>query len=297
MKNNIFIFVILILFFAVSPILIFSQDSNQVAGGEKFDPTLEFLYLKNSDESISLICNLGLSQNREIKAIKNAIINFSAGPDFQIDLGSAVTNKKGKAICIIPKGFKIPVNADRKFSFKAAYSGNDSLNSAEEQTQAKDLILEMKLEEQDSIRNVIITAYELTEKGIKIPLRNEAINVYIPRMFSLLKIAEAKLDSFGTATVVFPLNIPGDSVGNLKIIAKLEDHSEYGNVEKYEVKKWGTPASKRYLLIHRALWTAVAPVWMIVTLTIMLVGVWAHYLFVILRLILISRAGKVKEDY
>jgi hypothetical protein len=297
MKKYILSFIIFILLLSVNLFSVFSQDSSQVAVGEKSDPTLEFQYLKNNDGSISLICNLGLSKNREIKAITNAVINFYAGTDFQTDLGSAVTSKKGKAVCVIPKGFKIPFNADGKVSYKAEFAGNDTMNSAEEQTQIKDLTLEMKLEEHDSVRNVVITAYEITAKSIKMPLRNEVINVYVPRMFSMLKIAEAKLDSFGNATVVFPHNIPGDSIGNLKIIVKLEEHSEYGNVEKYEVKKWGTPATKRYLLIHRALWTAVAPVWMIISLTIMLVGVWAHYLYVIFRLILISREGKKQEEY
>lgn len=100
----------------------------------------------------------------------------------------------------------------------------------------------------DSVNKLTVSAYTLTENGNKEPLRDEVVSFYIPRMFSMLKI-----------------------------IARLEDHSDFGNVEKYEIRNRGKKADK-LSFIHRALWTAVAPIWMIITLTIMLTGVWAYYL-------------------
>jgi hypothetical protein len=272
-------------------------QSKEKAVKEKADPTLDFIYLKNSDESKSLICNLGVSINREVLPIKRSVIKFYAGENAETELGAAITNKDGKAVCTIPKNFKLPVNKEGKYFFKAVYDGNDTLNASEGEVQVKDLVIELNFNDKDSIKTIAITAYEPISDGKNQPLSNEVVKVYVPRMFSMLTIAEPKLDSFGTATVEFPSDIPGDSAGNVKIIVKLEEHSDYGNVEKYEVKKWGQLATKSYLLVHRALWTAVAPLWMIITLTIMLVGVWAHYLYVILRLYMISKAGKEPKNY
>lgn len=58
------------------------------------DPAIEFIYQKNNNESISLACNLGISINREIRPLKNSVIHFYTGNDFEISLGCAVTNKK-----------------------------------------------------------------------------------------------------------------------------------------------------------------------------------------------------------
>jgi len=49
--------------------------------------------------------------------------------------------------------------------------------------------------------------------------------------------------------------------------------------------------------IARELWTPIAPVWMIVTLIIMLAGVWGHYIFAVIQLIIIKHQSKQKKDY
>ncbi len=51
-------------------------------------------------------------------------------------------------------------------------------------------------------------------------------------MFSLLPIGEATLDEYGTASLEFPSDLPGDREGNLTIIARFEENPAFGNVEK-----------------------------------------------------------------
>jgi hypothetical protein len=83
--------------------------------------------------------------------------------------------------------------------------------------------------------------------------------------------------------------------GNLTIISKFEEHPVYGNVEVKAIKKWGVPASNSVPVAHRALWTKTAPRWMIITLSILLTGVWGHYLFAIISLIRIKRESKKQK--
>jgi hypothetical protein len=50
---------------------------------------------------------------------------------------------------------------------------------------------------------------------------------------------------------------------------------------------------------HRALWTKIAPRWMIYSLSVLLAGVWGHYLFAVISLIRIKidARRKAKEEY
>ena len=123
--------------------------------------------------------------------------------------------------------------------------------------------------------------------------------IYVPRMFSLLPVGEAYLDDNGDASVEFPSDLPGDKEGNLEIIAKFEDHPDYGTVEKSANEPWGVPTFYTAPPLHRALWTHMPPTWMIVTLLILLTGVWTHYMYAIISLYLIRRDARkqAKEEY
>ena len=79
------------------------------------------------------------------------------------------------------------------------------------------------------------------KKEKKFRFQVKPLLIYVPRMFSLLPIGEAKLDDSGTASVEFPASLPGDKEGNITIIARFEEHPEFGNVEKKSTLEWGSP--------------------------------------------------------
>ena len=89
-----------------------------------------------------------------------------------------------------------------------------------------------------------------------------------------------KIDSIEPRTVEFPDDLPGDSIGMVTIVAMFQDHGEYGNVEMRQTIQWGIPSDHSLPESHRALWTQFAPSWMVITLSILLAGVWSHYFFV-----------------
>ena len=112
-------------------------------------------------------------------------------------------------------------------------------------------------------------------------------------MFNLLKIGETDLDEAGTGKVEYPGKLVGDSLGNIIILARIEENDMFGNVQGQSSISWGIP--KQYYLAEkpsRELWTPIAPIWMIVTLIIMLTGVWAHYIYAVVQLIKIKQISK-----
>ena len=96
-----------------------------------------------------------------------------------------------------------------------------------------------------------------------------------------------------TGYIDFPPSLIGDSLGNILVIARPEDHYDYGNVEVSAEINWAIP--KKLLSAEgpvRKLWTPIAPLWMIITLIIMLSGVWGHYIYAIIQLVKIKRSKK-----
>ena len=162
----------------------------------------------------------------------------------------------------------------------------------------KEVVLQMALTEADSIKTVTVTAHTF-ENGQEVPVTGETVSVFVPRMFSNFIIGELSLDDAGTASIEFPSDLPGGKDGNLTIVAAFIDNATYGNVEKREIIHWGIPTD--YLpASHRALWTQRAPRWMIYTLSVLLAGVWGHYIFAVISLIRIkinANRMKAKADY
>ncbi len=192
------------------------------------------------------------------------------------------------------KEISLPLNEEGLWAFSSEFKGNDTIEAGNSELTIKDVKLEVTLQEVDTIRSISLKAFT-SENRKDIPVSGEVVMVYVPRMFSLLPVGEASLDENGTASLEFPSDLPGDSEGNLTIISKFEEHPVFGNVEVKAEKKWGVPAANSAPIAHRALWTKTAPRWMIITLSILLTGVWGHYLFAIISLIRIKRESKKQK--
>lgn len=270
--------------------LLFPNLKAQDAEEEMIDPYMEFSYWKNTDDQKVLRTKMSYFTDIFQLPLEGLTISYTAGEEEPFNLGSAVTNSKGIAEFIINEGTDIPLNADGQMYFSAEFEGNDRVYDIMEEVWVQNVDLEMILEQTEGKRMVHLTATTEVE-GETVPVSDEDIYVYIPRMFSDLQVGEGYFVD-GSAEVEFPSDIPGDSLGYLTIIARFNDHYLFGNVEKKEKTAWGIPSYHEGPGEFRALWTQMAPKWMIVTLTILLMGVWGHYIFTIVSIIRINKNGK-----
>jgi len=266
----------------------YSQD-------KAISPSLQLQYFKNNENQRSLKANLFYTIKRVDKPLAGMEISFYGDLDKKVLLGSVQTNEKGIAIFQISDDAKLPVDSENSWNFFSEYLGNDSIDMASSELPIKDVNLDMELTLVDSVKTVNINA-NTVEKGKVIPVEGETVNLFVARMFSLLPAGEETLDENGSTSVEFPTDIPGDKEGFLTVIAKFNDHPTFGNVEKKSTVQWGVPAVHQAHLTHRALWTKGAPTWMIVALSIMLAGVWGHYLYAVISLIWIKRSAKRDEE-
>jgi len=287
MKNGSSIFYTALLFLLLVSYPILSQEENVIS------PYIQLQYFKNTDESRFLKTTLTYSLNRMEIPIPGMEISFFSEADGKELLGTVFTDYKGVASLELTKNIRLPINEDGLWEFSTEFNGNDTIEAANSELSIKDVRLEMSLQEVDSIKTISLKAVT-PQNTSDIPVSEEVVMIYVPRMFSLLPVGEAALDEGGTASLEFPSDLPGDSEGNLTIITKFEEHPDFGNVEKKVEIKWGVPSANQAPVAHRALWTKTAPRWMIITLSVLLAGVWGHYLFAIISLILIKRESKKK---
>ncbi len=291
MKKNISNTTVLLSILFLFSVQAFPQDKTMIS------PSLQLQYFKNTDDHSVLQTVLTYSKNRMEIPLAGMEISFYKGTKKEL-LGSVTTDNKGIARFALGSDLKLPLENNGAWTFSSEYKGNDTITTGNADINIKDVRLEMTLSLADSIKTISVAAF-VNEKGKDTPVSGEVVKIYVPRMFSLLPVGEVTLDEKGTGSIEFPADLPGDKDGNLTIISKFEENEKFGNVEKDSQIKWGTPTVYTESSAHRALWTKTPPRWMIITLSILLVGVWGHYLFAIISLLRIKIDARrlAKKEY
>jgi hypothetical protein len=266
---------------------------------------MSLAYYNDVSKARSLIATLYYIENRVRIPVTNEMVIFYLGDlsdDIVID--SILTDDKGKARLKFEEDNRFPVNEERIFYISASYKGNKSFTSVKSDMAIKDVIMELFLSEIAGAKTIAVRAFEMGNGSELVPVDDAEVNFYVPRLFSDQLIGEGEI-SEGNGGIEFPDNIAGDTIGNISIIARIEDHDEYGNVERQlNDFRWGNTQpieeDKSLMTIEitiptRALWHTNAPLWMIITLIILLTGVWSHYFYVIYQLTKLKKLSKNKK--
>lgn len=276
---------ILVLIFPVSHL------SATAVQESKISPYMLLTYLKDNDSrQILHVTMTNITQTGEVP-LPGLSIRFYNNETL---LGEAITDARGNASCTIESSLELFRSEDGSWPFSAIFEGDSLTEETSGELSINDVDIEMQISEEEGERIVTLHATTPTADG-RAPVAGEEIGVYVPRMFSLLPVSVGMLDENGIFRVKFPADIPGDSTGNLTVIGRFNDHYSYGNVEKREEVRWGTAAEKS-VTAYRSLWSTLAPKWMIITLAIMLLGVWGHYAYVVIGLFRIRKEGLKKSE-
>jgi hypothetical protein len=270
----------------------FSQDKK--GSLSQINTRITMSYLNTSNDSVVLTANLYVSRDEGPFALQNATIELSAtdGKESKL-LGKIKTDEQGNAVFKIHINSGVPADKEGKTVYSVKFDGTKNYLPSSESITTKPAKIMVTFSKEDSLKYIKVSAKQVESNGAIKPVTKEKVIVYIPRLFSLLKIGEIDLDENGEGRVVCPEKFVGDSLGNIMFIARIEESDTYGNVQGQSSITWGIP--KQYYLAEkptRELWTPVAPIWMIVTLIIMLTGVWAHYLYAVGQLIKIKFTRK-----
>ena len=286
-----FIWMVTILMILAPPLS--AQEDNEPEEVSSVGTYLNFSALYLSNDSVELSAKLAIRRGRTFIELQNAPVTFSvlSGTD-QVDLGETVTDSTGFARLTVPLTPPLPTNDEGIVTYLANFSGTDKYDASSEEFMSKPASLKVTFYQEDSVKYIRVTGTQ----GEGDPIAEESVYLFVPSLFTLLPIGEIWLDEEGSGYVEFPLTIIGDSTGEILIIAQINEHDIFGFVEGEAQSSWAFP--KHFLAQDkptRKLWTPVAPFWMIITLLIMLVGVWGHYVYAIIELVKIKRAAKEHE--
>ena len=242
----------------------------------------------NVNGTRSLTATLKAKQEGRFLPWENGEVHFFfQGKEAKRELGVVESNEKGKAVIDLPED--IFTTGPESYLFSAAFNGKDSLAASGSEVTVKDTKFVISCVEQDSLRVINVKASEPGKDGAAVPVSGLEIQFYVPRTFSLLKVGSATLAD-GAASFEFPAGLPGDSLGFLTVMAKIEDNETYGNLEASDHVRWGKPVLPEKV-VQRGLGDTNAPLWMVYTLIVLLSLVWIHYLVVIGTIIRIRILG------
>ena len=155
--------------------------------------------------------------------------------------------------------------------------------------------VDMKLEEEDTLRMVKITVSQPDEAGQLVPMPDVDVTVYVKRLFGNLPIGDAETtDADGNISVEFPKEIQGDESGTITVVAKIAENESLGNVEVSQAAAWGIPSKVDDFYLQRELWSARAnsPLILIFVVNAVLIGIWGVIAFIFLEIYRINRLGK-----
>jgi len=263
-------------------------------GQESYDTYMELTTLKYSDGVRDLNALITADTDEGEVMLSEAEVAFYTVSDTgNILLGNAKTTKDGRAILKLEKGINFPKDEEAYISLLAIFEGNDQYGYSEAELTIKDARIELGFSIEDDVKMIDYSGYVIGIDGEEIPLADDDIYLYVPRMFNLMKIEDGWLEEDGKGSSEFPLTLIGDSLGNITVVARIEEHYDYGDLIASADIDWAIP--KDITDSHdemRELWTPIAPLWMIITLIIMLSGVWGHYFYAIIQLYMIKKSSK-----
>jgi hypothetical protein len=287
-SNHIYKFCLLIISFLMLQNLSFAQEEEAEYDG--FITKLAFSYTKNTDGIRTLSCVITAKKGDINQPLENAELKFYAGDD--ISLGSKTSNRNGFASIVIDDKIKLPVDDSGAVLYRVDYKGVENSKDASSEISVVDIKLDLKLEEVDSVKTITVTASKLGKDNEEIAIKGQDVMIYVKRLYSDLKIGEVYLDDEeGIGSTEFK-TIPGDSAGNILIIARIEGHELYATVEKSQSINWGSIVSYDVSKHKRELWTNEAPLWMAITLSVFILGVFYHLIRVFIKMYKIKKIGQ-----
>lgn len=248
------------------------------------------LSFKDDGEKIHLNSSILIRINRRYLPVEDLNIRFYYLEDTsKIEIGEALTDETGNAEVSLPRDvISDHANADYH-NFLAEFEGNDTIKPSDKDISVKEVRLDMQFSKKDEQTVIVVNGTEILG-GEEVPLDGVLASILVPRTFTSLKVDDAEFID-GVLSIPFPTYLPGDSLGYLTIIARIDKNEDYGTVETHDRINWGKPVPPMKPA-HRGLGDTNAPLWMVYTLIVLLSLVWFHYLYVIFSIYKINREGK-----
>lgn len=136
----------------------------------------------------------------------------------------------------------------------------------------------------------------------RIPVKDVDIKLSVKRLGSYLPVGEEEsytTDSTGEAIAAFKMDkLPGDTAGNIILVAKIEDNEQFGNLATEIKVPWGIAVKANAENTSRTLWATrdKAPVWLLITAASIVIVVWGCIVYLLMQIARIRKLGTAQTD-
>ena len=284
--KNLSLGLMIVAFFAINLVSL----ANTSAKKERVRMKMYYYKLSSGDRKISIELTAG--SGKSMHGVMEAEVRLtSMVNDSTFNLATLTTDTLGKVSLFFASDYILPMNEDGNTILEASYDGNDVYRSASNDLEIKDLYLTISFDIEDSVKQLEVSATTFDTEGNKVPAEEVSIIIGVQRLFSVLPLDEIETDEDGIGILEFPDNIPGDADGNIIVVAKVDESDEYGTVESISTEKWGIPTDYELRPLPRQLFTDEAPLWMIASVFLILLGAWYHFFLSISKLVKLKKEG------
>ncbi len=251
---------------------------------ELVSPSMEFVAVQKADRTIDCKIKMQAKVKGQFYKLPHLKVSISyLSPTGDKILGFAITDATGKTVINI-KTDSLIAGADSKVLLKALFAGVKGMESAEAEVSLKRALLTMRPITVDSVNSIQVKLVDLST-GTEKPIAETVVGLFVKRLFSSLKIGEGTTDTNGEVTIEVPKHLPGNDKQELVLVARVDEHENFANLEASVLQRWGTTVSSDNINAPRALWSTRPPLWMLITFLVLVTVVWGHYIVIVYELI------------
>lgn len=181
----------------------------------------------------------------------------------------------------------------------AVLKNQKGFKDVEKEIEIMDGFLDIEFEIKDSIRTAMVKFLKTGKDQIKVPMEGVPIKLYVKRPFGKLPIEMENnvTDKNGMVYTVFPDDLIGDTLNLLTVIARVEDHDDFGNLEAFKIIDWGLERPLNENLMTRSLWAsgANAPIPLLIFVNALILAAWGIIFYILILIYRIYRTGIEKK--
>jgi hypothetical protein len=213
-------------------------------------------------------------------------------------LGKIKTNTHGEAFVYIPSAFKAGWDSMSPVKFSVTTEATKIFDATSAEAEITKSKIQIDTSGNEEGKNITITVSSFHD-GAWLPAKDVELKVSVKRSLGNLPVGEEESytnDSTGTITASFTRDsLPGDSQGNLILVARTEDNETFGNIFTEKIVRWGKPPVIENKFNERSLWATrfKTPIWLL-ALAYSIIGlVWGALIYIIIQVIKIRKLGKM----
>ena len=209
-------------------------------------------------------------------------------------IGKVVTNEKGTANIVIPASVKTEWNTSTSHTFLGTFDGNKKFESAKADLTVARAMISLSVTDD---KKITATVFALKDK-VWVPTKGVDVKIAVKRLGGNLLVNETPTfttDSTGQASADFKRDsIPGDSKGNIILVASVDDNEQFGNLSVEKSVPWGSKFSYVSTFDKRTLFATrdKAPVWLEFIAYSIIVAVWGILIYLVMNVLKIKKLGK-----